>query len=239
MLRSMQTAVAASALPMHGRRIASALGAAEIELEFLARDGYAAREALFRFRPDLLVTDAQLPGTDGITLAERIRSGFEFPVRPAVIVVGAASETPAESETVFLPPTFTDADFLRVIETLRHTPAAFSPKETARADALLTDLGVPEHVGRECLKAACLLCAADERLRSGMRNALYPRVGEMHGLTAAQAERAMRHAIARAWQSNQMENQYRIFRDTIDAGRGQPTCREMISRLADILRLEG
>ena len=49
----------------------------------------------------------------------------------------------------------------------------------------------------------------------------------------------MRHAIDLAWQSNQFENQYRIFADTVDAGRGQPTCGEMISRLADILRLEG
>ena len=44
----------------------------------------------------------------------------------------------------------------------------------------------------------------------------------------------MRHAIDLAWRSDQVDNQYRIFADTIDARRGQPTCGEMISRLADI-----
>ena len=238
MLRTMQTAVAAVVSRTRGQRVASALGAAEIELEFLARDGNGAREALLRFRSDLLVTDAQLPETDGAALAARILGGFEFPVRPAVILLGESWE-PVPESAVVLPASFTEEELVRAVDRLRRAPAAFSAEESVRAEALLEELGVPEHVGRDCLKTACLLCASDERLRSGMRGALYPRVGEIYGLTAAQAERAMRHGIALAWQSDKIENQYRIFRDTIDAGRGQPTCREMISRLADILRLEG
>ena len=68
---------------------------------------------------------------------------------------------------------------------------------------------------------------------------LYPRIGEAFGMNTRQVERAMRHVIGLAWQSDKFDNQYRIFADTVDAGRGQPTCSEMISRLADILRLEG
>jgi hypothetical protein len=64
-------------------------------------------------------------------------------------------------------------------------------------------------------------------------------VAEMLGIDANAVERAMRSAISAAWRSNQFENQYRIFADTVDAGRGQPSCGEMIACLADILRLEG
>ena len=86
---------------------------------------------------------------------------------------------------------------------------------------------------------AILLCAADVRAVHSLTAWVYPAAGACCGLTAQQAERAMRHAISLAWRSDQVDNQYRIFADTIDAGRGQPTCGEMISRLADILRLEG
>ena len=122
---------------------------------------------------------------------------------------------------------------------LEVAPPRFSPEEAAQADALLDDLGVPAHRGRSCLRTAVLLCAADERLQHSLGRRLYPLTGEICGMSAAQAERAMRHAIDLAWQSDQFDNQYRIFADTVDAGRGQPTCGEMICRLADILRLEG
>ena len=68
---------------------------------------------------------------------------------------------------------------------------------------------------------------------------LYPGVAKRFDTSASKVERAMRHAIGLAWQSDKFDNQYQIFADTVDAGRGQPTCGEMISRLADILRLEG
>ena len=240
MPRLIQTAVAASISEILGRQIARALGTAEITLEALARDASEVHNALLRFRPDLLVLDAELPVTDGITLGKRILSRFEFPVQPAVLlIVHADLPLPQALSAAALKVPFSDTAFLHAVEILRSTLPEFPQAKLQRIDALLTELGVPNHLGRACLKAACLLCAADERLRTNMRGRLYPLTGEICGCMAEQAERAMRHAIALAWQSNQLDNQYRIFRDTIDAGRGQPTCREMISRLADILRLEG
>lgn len=241
MPRLIQTAVAASVSESFGRQIARALGAADIALEALTHDAPGVYDALLRFRPDLLVLDAELPVTDGIALAKRILNRFEFPVRPAVLlIVRADLPLPKElAAAAVLKGPFPDAEFMRAVGNLRSAAPTFSPEESRRADALLTELGVPDHLGRTCLRTASLLCAADERLRTNMRGNLYPLSGEICGCSAEQAERAMRHAIALAWQSSQLENQYRIFRDTIDAGRGQPTCREMISRLADILRLEG
>jgi hypothetical protein len=42
-----------------------------------------------------------------------------------------------------------------------------------------------------------------------------------------------------AWRTGEIDEQARIFGDTIDARRGRPTCGEMIAQLADILRWEG
>lgn len=122
---------------------------------------------------------------------------------------------------------------------MRNERPIFPEGQQRRVDQLLDELGVPTHAGRNCLRTAALLCASDERYLYKLSASLYPRTGELCGMNASQVERAMRHAIDLAWQSDKMDNQYRIFADTVDAGRGQPACSEMISRLADILRLEG
>ena len=70
------------------------------------------------------------------------------------------------------------------------------------------------------------ICDAYRKNRNGAR-------------TQEQAERAMRYAIDAAWRTGQIDNQHRIFGDTIDARRGKPTCGEMIAQLAEELRWEG
>ena len=72
-----------------------------------------------------------------------------------------------------------------------------------------------------------------------MKRRLYPAVAGHAGMTPAQAERAIRHVIDAAWRTGQIEQQNRIFGDTIDARRGKPTSGEMIAQLAEELRWEG
>ena len=245
MRRTLRTAVAAAAAPGIRQALPGLLAGAGIELIHMAADGASAWKVLADMRPELLVTDAELPRMDGASLARRAICTLELPVRPAALILRwpeFAFPLQAELEAagaVLLPkPPEPDA-FLSAVEQLRSAPPTFLPAEVARTEALLDALGVPAHPGRECLKYAALICAADEGARHALGRRVYPAAGELCKLTAAQAERAMRHAIDRAWQSDKFENQYRIFADTVDAARGQPTCGEMISRLADILRSEG
>ena len=245
MFRSMKTAVAAAALPSVQRQISLALAQSRVELAGMAADGASALEEVRRRRPDLLIADMELPVLEGASLLERILTGKGFAVRPAcILMLHAGFPLPAreileEKGALLIEKPLSGEVLAEAIQRLETTPPAFPAGEETLADRLLTELGVPEHLGRNCLKAAALLCAGDERWQHRLLDRLYPAAGAICGVTAAQAERAMRHAIGLAWQSDQFENQYRIFADTVDAGRGQPTCWEMISRLADILRLEG
>ena len=107
-----------------------------------------------------------------------------------------------------------------------------------RRDELLDRLGVTGHEGRTYLETAVGLAWLDMRLARSLTATLYPLVGRRHGVSARKVEQSMRYAIELAWKRGRIDEQYSIFRGTIDAQRGKPTCGEMIAQLADILRIE-
>lgn len=108
----------------------------------------------------------------------------------------------------------------------------------ARILRLMDRLGVPESSGRTYLAHAIALALRDPRLTGALSRALYPQIAALHGATSAQVERAIRRCIDKAWNRGPVEEQYRLFGNTIDAQRGKPAIAQMIARCADILRLE-
>lgn len=245
MRKSIRTALLASADEDLRKKLAFLLAANGISLLDAAADGLSAENALLETNPDLLVADVHLPFKDGCALAERVCTDRGFQYHPAVLLI-CRQEFPVprrakleEMGAVFLVWPASAESLRAALAMLESKSAAISGERAKRADELLGALGFPDHSGTRALRYAAVLCAQDERLLHRRNQRLYPMVGEIIDLSPQAVERALRHAIGAAWQSNQFENQDRIFADTVDAGRGQPTCGEMIARLADILRLEG
>lgn len=245
MFKPIRTAVAAAADEQMRSVLPRLLACIGVSLEEMAFDGASALEAAVRHRPDLLAMDVHLPVVDGIVLAERVLASGELPVRPRLLLVHRGEfllPNRAKLEdrgAVFLSWPCEEAAVFAAFDRLCAANWRFSKARLARADELLDELGVPMQSGREAVKLAALLCAEDERLLYDRSGGLYSVIGESLSMKPPAVERAMRSAIGAAWRSDQFENQYRIFADTVDAGRGQPTCGEMIACLADILRLEG
>ena len=238
----LRTAVLAAAEEGLCRMLPGLLAGENIALEAVAPDGEAALEAVRVFRPDLLIADQYLPVLDGAAVLERVCSG-EFAVTPARIMLfrqelllPERAKLESTGAVLLCWPAGKDR-FRAALESL--SECRFPEDRSKRAETLLDALGVPQHAGRQCLRLAVLFCAEDERLLRRRSAVLYPMVGQLLDISPAAVERNMRHAIGAAWQSDKFDNQVRIFADTVDAGRGQPTCGEMIARLADILRLEG
>ena len=243
MPREIRTAVAAAALKGIRVRLVRGLTSAGVELLAMPEDGRSALDCLHHLRPELLIADQFLPELDGAALALRAAQ-LRLPLRPVVVLLAdermQPALTPLSEAGVSVLNRRADANALaRVVAALRDAPLSFPARDELRAEALLDELGFPEHSGRDCLKLCALLCISDERCRYKLSATLYPKVAREMGMTSAQAQRAMRHAIELAWQSDKFENQERIFAGGVDARRGQPTLSEMISRLTDILRLEG
>ena len=245
MHRPIRTAVAASASREILHAIALLLAESGIELLSAAHTGAEAIECLKTCRTDLLIADTPLPAIDGAALIERVLGTFCLPHRPRAILLAhfplAAHyrEKVQSLGAVLLEKPLNQRAFSDAIASLEFAPPVFPESESVFMEKLLTELGFPDHAGRILLKYSAMIHAHGDTLPGNTFSGAVSMAAELCGVNCAQAERAIRYAIAKAWQSDQFENQYRIFSDAVDAGRGQPTLSEMISRLADILRLEG
>jgi CheY-like chemotaxis protein len=64
-----------------------------------ARDGFAALELLHTERPDLVISDLNMPLMDGRALCKRVRADAEFAATPFVILSAAFEEDGALADT--------------------------------------------------------------------------------------------------------------------------------------------
>ena len=209
-----------------------------------APDGPGGLRLIREYEPDVAVASAVMPGMDGVAFVRAV-GGLRLNVRPSVVLVRPGGlRLPGEdalpglgAALLTLP---VQADALgAALRRLSEAPVALPPEQGARLTALMDALGVPRHPGRDCLERAVALVWADRRRLRTLKGCVYPALSRQTGLSPAQAERAMRHAIDAAWRTGAIEEQHRIFGDTIDARRGKPTCGEMIAQLAEKLRWEG
>ena len=240
---------------MQGQRgYAVSAGLPAAAAEALARAGFSpvdraadAAGALLLVRSHqagVLLANAILPGMDGAALAERVRA-TRLDVQPAILLARVPGyRLPGEDRLASLGAAALDRPvsagaILDALDGLTGIGPALPAGKAERLEALMDALGIPDHLGRECLRRAAALAWADRRRLHPMKTRLYPEAARLSGVTPAQAERAIRYVIDAAWRTGDIDRQQQIFGDTIDARRGRPTCGEMIAQLAEELRWEG
>jgi len=202
-------------------------------------DGARAVEKCIAERADVLIIDQVIPSLDGAAAAARIRT-MKLTRYPAVIIAvypGMAVHADFTGVSCVEKPITEDALDSALSETAveaRTMPGGVR----ARLSEILDRLGVPVHAGREYLLDAAFLAREDRYLISHLTGGLYPMVARRNGASAAGVERAMRHVIEAAWTAGNIDEQYAIFKGTIDAAKGKPTCGGMIAQLSEMLRME-
>lgn len=226
------------------RRFSGLLAEAGYEAAAAVRSVPEVIPALREHRPRLLLAEAVLPGGDGVSLAQAVTSAAlnRYPcillTKPVgLLLPGSASLS--DYGAALLDSPLTVEALASAASALEDRATRLPPAQGARLEALLTRLGVPRHPGRALLTNAAALVWRDRERLKNLRDDVYPDAARPLGKTGAQAERAIRHVIEAAWRTGEIDEQQRIFGDTIDARRGRPTCSEMIAQLADILRWEG
>jgi len=110
------------------------LRAAEIKLSgsgyavLIARDGQEAWEMIVREKPDVLVTDVQMPRCNGVELVRRIRSNPDTKNLPVIMLTAKTYEFERQAlvkETgivELLPKPFSPRELFRLVEGILHHP---------------------------------------------------------------------------------------------------------------------
>ena len=153
---------------------------------------------------------------------------------PDGAIDGAAGNLPREAGQAGLLSGREIADALRAYAPLM--PQAYSAVENSASGGprfLLHTLGIPMHVsGARYLETAGEVASRLNNLSRQMTKTVYPAVARAYGVSAQQVERAIRHAIALAWERGGM------IRSAFFPG-GRPTNSEVIACLARYKRQDG
>ena len=213
-----------------------------------AGDGLRAIELLKSTKPDILITDAMLPQTDGIAV---IKAANAMEKRPMILVTADFMSEFLSNlllslgvQYILLKPCSTGA----VVERLEEMKTAMGTRKTqshgqsnmeSMVTSMIHEIGVPAHIkGYQYLREAIMIAVKDMDVINAITKVLYPQVAKTFSTTPSRVERAIRHAIEVAWDRGDLDTLQRFFGYTVSNTKGKPTNSEFIALIADKLQLQ-
>lgn len=210
--------------------------ASKLKAEFqiaVCADGYAARDLLPNYQPDILILNLMLPYMDGLTLLQE--SSFQ----PRVILAITMHMTRYLEQAVYtlgIDYTLIAPTAQVVVQRLRDLLRQYRlPPKTedlhTKVSYHLNMLGIPAHLdGYRQLAAALPLFA--ENSQQLLTKELYPAVA---GICGSKDSRAVEHSIRKAIQAAWRHRDIAIWRKYFSVRDICPTNKEFICRLAEML----
>lgn len=216
------------------RKLAEELLASEYAVCSCA-DGTQALEIAEKFRPDVLVLDLMLPGTDGLSVIRQLRESV-----PHFIVTGkyfsnfltAALEQYRVDSLIMKPctPRCVAEHVAGILAQAEEHPSCPAPFD--RITALLVQLGVPtSQQGFRYLRRGIQRMIEDPSQQ--LTKSLYPALAEEFATSAANVEKSLRTAVTTAWTRRREDIWQRYFPISPSGEIPRPTTGQFLSRLAD------
>ena len=210
------------------------------------KDGNTILNAIREEKPDVAVIDCVMPHMDAIELIKRTKAEeLHFPD----FIVTAAYDNPFVERQIMelgaryfmLKPLDNSVLAERILSL-----TSLSAMEEKRAQDLgvtvtevIHQLGVPAQVkGYHYLRCAILASIENPELLDSVTKLLYPTVAQKFGTTSSRVDRAIRHAIAIAWDRGDLDVLNAFFGYTVNTCKGKPTNSEFIALVTDKLRLQ-
>ena len=215
-----------------------------------AGDGEQAVRLVTERKPDILVLDLMLAKKDGLAVLKAINNLEKKPV--TVATSGFVSDYVAQAAAglgvryLMLKPCDMTALTER-LEELRQGEGSkqlsVGSKNAPNIQAMVTninhEIGVPAHIkGYQYLREAIIIAVNDMDVINAITKVLYPQVAKTFQTTPSRVERAIRHAIAVAWDRGDLDTLQRFFGYTVSNTKGKPTNSEFIALIADKLQLQ-
>lgn len=111
-------------------------------------------------------------------------------------------------------------------------------KFNLKTATILKELGMPVSLlGYAYTRYAIKLVYDNPTLVSAITKELYPNIAREFNTTPTRVERAIRHAVETAWYRGNAEFQQKLFGYSISVDRGKPTNSELITTIADYIKL--
>lgn len=203
----------------------------------LCQEGNETLEQMRIFRPDVMILDLTLPGMDGISLLHRASAEGIYPVVLATTrFLNEYVQRSAEFLGVgylMMKPCDVNATIARLSDLTQEIgdPLLCRPDQRTIVSNLLLSLGIQAKLrGYSCLVEAILEKMRDPEQQTTKE--LYPAVARICGGNGKQIERAIRSAIASAWE-NREENLWRLYFQTDAKGEvKRPSNSQFISCLS-------
>ncbi len=205
-------------------------------------DGREALAIIEQKHPQVLVTEALLPGLDGLGLLRRLKGKTDIhTILVTGYMTGEVVRRAREAGVYSVIPKPADQESL-----LEHIRCAAAPQgETTvpqlegMVTAIIHEIGVPAHIkGYQYLREGIILTVQNMDVINAVTKVLYPEIAKRFGTTPSRVERAIRHAIEVAWDRGDLETLQKYFGYTVNSAKGKPTNSEFIAMIADRLQLE-
>lgn len=117
-------------------------------------------------------------------------------------------------------------------------PIRITEDTKRRVTKMIRDLGVPANIkGYTYLRDAIFMALTRPQSVNSITKVMYPEIARMNNTTPTRVERAIRHAIEKAWSKGNNEFANKFFGYTLDMAKGKPTNSECIALIADSYRM--
>ena len=223
----------------------------KVSIVFEAVDGKEGMEKIEQYKDyiDVVILDLVMPAKDGIKVLEEMAT---LGIKKKVIVTTDFNSSDMIRRTsemgvsyyVLKPYKFEDLEKIIIdVYNRKYFGYKFIDIDRYNIDERLTtllhELGIPSHVkGYHYIKTSVILIIEDPYLADAITKKLYPAVANIHGTTAKNVERSIRHSIEMSFLRNDWEKIVEVFGNSIDPTRAKPTNAEFILTITDKIRME-
>lgn len=246
------------------KQIASYSSRDEMRVVDMVVTGDDAIESIRMNKPDIVILDICLPGTDGLGVMEYFSDMPEYADTIFVVLTSVSSQRlircafemgatyyilkpcnhvqlVARLRQMYNKRRESKAELAGEIRCITGAGSAPGMANTIESDVtdIIRDIGIPANIkGYQYIREGIIMAVHDVNMLNYITKLLYPTIAKKYKTTSSSVERAIRHAIEVAWSRGQIDTINDLFGYTVNAGKGKPTNSEFIALIADKLRIE-
>lgn len=223
----------------------------DFQVLYAGEDGDEGIKHILQLKPDLVITDVFLRGTDGLGVIRAVKKTWADVKIVAIGVVNdeVMEKVMAAGAAYYIIKPFSVATAMeRLRELVKERPieersSAIVRKQPMSVEEKISEIfisiGIPPHIkGYGYLREGIKMTIENPYMISSVTKELYPSIAKKFTTSPSKVERAIRHAIEVAWNRGRIDAISAIFGTRIYLGTEKPTNSEFIALVADKLILE-